>query len=121
MCAIHLIQKLGFDQNEAVNYRTCRLTCEEKTDYSNLCMFAIFDEGLCFHYKINAYHNKNQERAIFIPTRKLTSDVRIMFVRYTGWGGRQIFSNVVFQESQRLIDENSGLCSIPGMYSKFTK
>ena len=108
---MHLIQKLTFEQIEANNHKICRRSCEDKADNSNLCMFAVFDEHQCYHYTMNLHQNINQERAVFIPTKKLPSEVRIMFVRYIGG----ILSNVVFHESRSLIDDNSGLCSTLGI------
>ena len=118
---MHLIQRLDFELIDVNNHTLCRQSCEDKKDYHDLCMFAIFDGKDCFHYKMTLYDFFHaQEKALFIPTTMFPNDIRIMFVRHEiafGGGSRDVLSKVEFQKSQSLINGDSGICSTPGNWT----
>ena len=114
---MHSIQSPDFEQIGVDDHKSCRQSCEDKTDYFDLCMFAIFDGEHCFHYKMTMDEFFNiKEKALFIPTNILPYGVRIMFVRHN-MGGRDVLLKVEFQKSINLLDEDSGICSTPGIFT----
>ena len=117
ICAMHSIQRNDFEQIDVDDHKSCRQSCEDKTDYFDLCMFAIFDGEHCFHYKMTMDQFFNiKEKALFIPTNRLPYGVRIMFVRHN-MGGRDVLLKVEFQKNINLLDEDSGICSTPGIFT----